>query len=135
MAAGLTRPTPAHQDAPFRRHGPSERRGESYSLRYVESLSDARTKPADFFSILLELHVEREIGASKDQGRIELLLDMKGTNERFVWTTTHADALRVPPGTLFIQKTLPSILPHHHDSLADQPTAGLLFIVEASTAY
>jgi hypothetical protein len=35
--------------------GRSERRGESYSVPYVEPLSDARTKLADFFSILLEL--------------------------------------------------------------------------------
>jgi hypothetical protein len=33
--------------------GRSERRGESYSFRYVEPLSDARTKLADFFNILL----------------------------------------------------------------------------------
>ena len=33
--------------------GRSERRGESYSVPYVEPLSDARTKLADFFSILL----------------------------------------------------------------------------------
>ena len=35
--------------------GRSKRRGESYSLPYVEPLSDARTKLADFFSILLGL--------------------------------------------------------------------------------
>ncbi|MDH5254267.1 MAG: hypothetical protein OEW25_13160, partial [Nitrospira sp.] len=34
--------------------GRSERRGESYSVPYVELLSDARTKLVDFFSILLE---------------------------------------------------------------------------------
>ena len=33
--------------------GRSERRGEAYSLLYVESLSDVRTKLADFFNILL----------------------------------------------------------------------------------
>ena len=33
--------------------GRSERRGESYSVPYVEPLSDARTPLADFFSILL----------------------------------------------------------------------------------
>jgi len=32
--------------------GPSERRGESYSVRYGEPLSEARTPLADFFSIL-----------------------------------------------------------------------------------
>jgi hypothetical protein len=30
-----------------------ERRGEAYAFRYVEPLNDARTKLADFFSILL----------------------------------------------------------------------------------
>jgi hypothetical protein len=34
--------------------GRSERRGERRTLRYVEPLSDARTKLADFFSILLK---------------------------------------------------------------------------------
>ncbi|HEX5647899.1 MAG TPA: hypothetical protein VFX56_13090, partial [Nitrospira sp.] len=34
------------------RQGRSERRGEAYSVLYVESLSDARTMLADFFSIL-----------------------------------------------------------------------------------
>jgi len=34
--------------------GRSERRGEAYSVPYVEPLSDARTKLVDFFSILLE---------------------------------------------------------------------------------
>ena len=33
--------------------GRSKRRGEGRTLRYVESLSEARTKLADFFSILL----------------------------------------------------------------------------------
>ena len=33
--------------------GRSERRGEAYSVRYVEPLSEARTMLADFFSILL----------------------------------------------------------------------------------
>jgi len=34
--------------------GRSERRGEAYSISYVEPLSDARTKLVDFFNILLE---------------------------------------------------------------------------------
>jgi hypothetical protein len=34
--------------------GRSEGRGESYSVPYVEPLSDARTPLADFFRILLE---------------------------------------------------------------------------------
>jgi hypothetical protein len=33
--------------------GRSERRGEAYSLPYVEPLSDARTTLEDFFNILL----------------------------------------------------------------------------------
>ena len=36
------------------RRGRSERRGESYSVPYGESLSDARTKPTGFFNILLK---------------------------------------------------------------------------------
>ncbi len=38
--------------------GRSEQRGESYSVPYVEPLSDARTKLADFFSILLVEPIE-----------------------------------------------------------------------------
>jgi len=34
--------------------GRSERRADAYPLGYVEGLNDARTKLADFFSILLE---------------------------------------------------------------------------------
>ena len=41
QATVLTRPTPARRDAPFRWQGLSERRGETYSLLYVEPLSDA----------------------------------------------------------------------------------------------
>ena len=52
-ASHLTRPAPARQGAPIRRQGRSERRGEAYSVLYVEPLSDARTMLADFFSILL----------------------------------------------------------------------------------
>jgi hypothetical protein len=37
--------------------GRSKRRGESYSLPYVEPLSDARTPLAVFFRILLETAV------------------------------------------------------------------------------
>jgi hypothetical protein len=37
----------------FVQQGRSEQGGEPYSLPYVEPLSDARTKLADFFSILL----------------------------------------------------------------------------------
>jgi len=52
-AAVLTRPAPARQDTLFHGQGRSERRGESYSLPYVEPLSDVRTKLADFFNSLL----------------------------------------------------------------------------------
>ena len=80
-ATVLTLPTPARQDAPFRRQGRSERRGEEVRtalrvgrsplkwilasgkapqvlptseklLLNVELLSEARTPLADFFSIL-----------------------------------------------------------------------------------
>jgi hypothetical protein len=37
--------------------GRSERRGEAYSASYVEPLSDARTKLAGFFNILLAWRV------------------------------------------------------------------------------
>jgi hypothetical protein len=37
--------------------GRSERRGESYCVSYVEPLSEARRKLADFFSILLGVAV------------------------------------------------------------------------------
>jgi len=47
--------------------GRSERKAEAYCFSYVEALSDARTKLADFFSILLCLGAEvNEI----DQGPI-----------------------------------------------------------------
>lgn len=48
-----TRPAPARQDAPFRRQGRSEREPEAYVVIYVEGLSEARTKLAVFFSILI----------------------------------------------------------------------------------
>jgi len=57
----LTRPTLARRDAPCPKQGRSERRGESYFVSYVESLSEARTKLADFFSILLVVR-ERQRG-------------------------------------------------------------------------
>jgi hypothetical protein len=52
----FTRPPLSRRDASLPRQGRSERRGESYSVSYVEPLSDARTPlvAADFFSILLE---------------------------------------------------------------------------------
>jgi len=43
--------------------GRSERRGESYSVPYVEPLSDARTPLAVFFRILLEIKLPVTLGA------------------------------------------------------------------------
>ena len=47
--------------------GRSERRGESYSAPYVEPLSETRTKPEDFFNILLvirsPLHMAGKAGS------------------------------------------------------------------------
>ena len=42
------------------RQGRSERRGESYSVPYVEPLSDARTKLEDVFSILIDRNMVSE---------------------------------------------------------------------------
>jgi hypothetical protein len=53
-------PTPARRDAPLLRRGRSERRGEAYIEPYVEPLNDARTKLADFFTILLRVAFETE---------------------------------------------------------------------------
>ena len=44
---------PAQDGQKAVQRGRSERRGESYALPYVEPLSDAGTKPADVFNILL----------------------------------------------------------------------------------
>ena len=44
--------------------GRSERRGESYFVPYVEPLSDARTKLAAFFSILLNRILEHRLRAN-----------------------------------------------------------------------
>jgi hypothetical protein len=49
----LTRPTLARHDAPCPKRGRSERGSEAYPLGYVEDPSDARTKLAGVFSILL----------------------------------------------------------------------------------
>ncbi len=46
--------------------GRSERRDEAYPARYVESLSDARTKLAGFFSIRLEAIQVHHIPYIKD---------------------------------------------------------------------
>ena len=51
--------------------GRSERRGESYSVPYVEPLSDARTPLAGFFRILLDRsgRLVRACGQAEVQGR------------------------------------------------------------------
>ena len=51
--------------------GRSERRPEAYPLGYVEDLSDARTKLADFFSVLLERLV-RAIAIRRSLGLLAL---------------------------------------------------------------
>jgi len=52
---GLTEEHPSRMLKKAVQQGRSERRGESYFVPYVEPLSEARTKLADFFSILLAL--------------------------------------------------------------------------------
>jgi hypothetical protein len=49
------------------RRGRSERRVEAYSLRYVEALSDARTKLADFFNTLLQPAQRRDQPPGQDE--------------------------------------------------------------------
>ena len=51
--------------------GRSERGGEAYSVRYVEPPSDARTKLADFFNILLDK--ASPSGANPAYGRVHLV--------------------------------------------------------------
>ena len=57
MARLLTHPTPARQDAPFRRQDRSSEADPRFTFhtsRFTAPGSDARTKLADFFSILLD---------------------------------------------------------------------------------
>ena len=49
--------------------GRSERRCEVYSVPYVEPLSDARTKLADFFYSLLENFGEDEVSDTSEESR------------------------------------------------------------------
>jgi hypothetical protein len=49
------------------RQGRSERRDESYSFPYGESLSEARTKLADFFRILPSRNLARSWESVKDR--------------------------------------------------------------------
>jgi hypothetical protein len=50
--------------------GRSERRGDAYSVRYVEPLSEVRTPLADFFSILLG----RRIPQQRESNKAKLLV-------------------------------------------------------------
>ena len=72
--------------------GRSERRPEAYPQEYVEDLSDARTKLADFFSILLESLVR----AIAIWGSLRLLAHAQGDFFRFVYRELD----RLDPGSL-----------------------------------
>ena len=72
--------------------GRSERRPEAYPQGYVEDLSDARTKLADFFSILLESLV-RAVAVRR---RLGLLAHAQGDFFRFVYRELD----RLDPGSL-----------------------------------
>ena len=61
--------------------GRSERRPEAYPQGYVEDLSDARTKLADFFSILLE----RLVRAVAIRRGLRLLAHAQGNFFRFIY--------------------------------------------------
>jgi hypothetical protein len=52
--------------------GHSKRRGEAYFASYVEPLSDARTKLADFFNILLVGMKDGKPGAQRFRVRANL---------------------------------------------------------------
>jgi hypothetical protein len=61
----LTRPTPARQDAPFRRQGRSSATDPRFTFHispFTALGSDARTLLADCFSILLRLRGPSETG-------------------------------------------------------------------------
>jgi len=69
----LTRPTLVRRDAPYPMQDRSKRRGDAYSVRYGEPLSEARTPLTDFFSILLRsvvfyLPITMHIGSCKSNG-------------------------------------------------------------------
>jgi len=55
------------------RRGRSERRGESYPIPYVEPLSDARTKLADFFSLLQDNQPHRPRKGSPMTERVAVI--------------------------------------------------------------
>jgi len=62
MARLLTRPTLARRDAPYPMQGRAPRltpRFTFHASRFTVPGSEARTKPADFFSILLVLYEQQ----------------------------------------------------------------------------
>ena len=72
--------------------GRSERRPETYPQGYVEDLSDARTKLADFFSILLE----RLVRAVAIRRCLRLLAHAQSDFFRFIYCKLD----RLDPGSL-----------------------------------
>jgi hypothetical protein len=72
--------------------GRSERRPEAYPQGYVEDLSDARTKLAEFFSVLLE----RLVRAVTERRRLRLLAHAQGHFFRFIYCKLD----RLDPGPL-----------------------------------
>ena len=72
--------------------GRSERRPEAYPQGYVEDLSDARTKLADFFSILLE----RLVRAVAIRRSLRMLAHAQGHFFRLIYSKLD----RLDPGSL-----------------------------------
>ncbi len=76
----LTLPTPARQDAPFRRQGRSsaaDPRFTFHASRFTVPVSEVRTPLADFFSILLRQRLPMLLG--------QRLLRSHGWLERSGW--------------------------------------------------
>jgi hypothetical protein len=63
--------------------GRSERRGESYSVPYVEPLSDARTMLADFVNSLLAIPV----GAMRNRSCFAYPCGLSQRSLSFLWKT------------------------------------------------
>ena len=72
----------------FVQQGRSERRGETYSMLYVEPLREVRTPLADFFSILLvkpymgsqPVVVERSLAYAPDSWVVALHIGNQGSD-------------------------------------------------------
>ena len=82
----LTRPTPARQDAPFRgqgRNSAADPRFTFHASRFRLPWNDARTKLADFFSILLEAATCESLGHWR--GRAGFLRSSSRSLCGFVW--------------------------------------------------